>query len=110
MLGMRFGLAVLVLTATTGLAGAQTATGPRDSNMPDPKNVPAEKVAPPDQAITGSTSGQTLSDKLERTEGVITPPATGAADMRVPAPVPNPGTTRVITPPGTSPSDPIQPK
>ena len=110
MLRIRSGLAVLTLAATTGFAAAQGATGPRDPNMPDPKNVPAEKVAPPERAITGSTTGQTLSDKLERTEGVITPPATGAVDMRVPAPAPNPGTTRVITPPGTSPSDPIQPK
>ncbi len=85
-------------------------TQPRDPNMPEPKNVPAEKMAP-DMGTTGSTgSGETLSERLNRSEGVIKPPATAAPDMRVPAPVPDPGTTPVIPPPGTSPSDPLQPK
>ena len=85
-------------------------TQPRDPNMPDPKNVPAEKMAP-DRGTTGSTgSGETLSERLQRSDGVIRPPTTAAPDMRVPAPVPNPGTTPVIPPPGTSPSDPVQPK
>ena len=83
---------------------------PRDPNMPDPRNVPAEKMAP-DLGSTGSTgSGETLSERLSRSDGVIKPPTTAAPDMRVPAPVPNPGTTPVIPPPGTSPSDPVQPK
>ena len=107
MLGLRLGLAGLALAATLGLAAAQTAA-PRDPNMPDPKNVPPEKIAPADPGSTGSTGGN-LSKKLEQSEGVIKPPATGDANQ-VPAPVPNPGTTRVIPPPGTSPSDPVQPK
>ena len=85
-------------------------TQPRDPNMPAPQNVPAEKMAP-DLGSTGSTgSGETLSERLHRSEGVIKPPPTAAPDMTVPAPVPNPGTTPVIPPPGTSPSDPLQPK
>ena len=85
-------------------------TQPRDPNMPAPQNVPAEKMAP-DLGSTGSMgSGETLSERLSRSDGVIKPPTTAAPDMRVPAPVPNPGTTPVIPPPGTSPSDPVQPK
>ena len=100
--------AILAASAIAGAALAQTPTAPRDPNMPDPKTVPAEKMAPADPATTGGTGGS-LSEKLERSEGVIRPRATGDA-MSVPAPVPNPGTTRVIPPPGTSPSDPVQPK
>lgn len=100
--------ASVVLGAVSALA--QTGAQPRDPNMPDPKNVPAEKVAPPlDTTSTGSTR-ETLSDRLQRTEGVITPPATGTPDMTVQPPVANPNSTPVIRPPGTSPSDPVQPK
>jgi hypothetical protein len=94
------------LLATPAAAQMQ----PRDPNMPAPQNVPAEKMAP-DLGTTGSTgSGETLSERLQRSDGVIKPPETAAPDMRVPAPVPNPGTTPVIPPPGTSPTDPVQPK
>ncbi len=94
------------LLAAPALAQMQ----PRDPNMPAPENVPAEKMAP-DLGTTGTTrSGETLSERLQQSEGVIKPPATAAPDMRVPAPVPNPGTTPVIPPPGTSPTDPVQPK
>lgn len=89
-------------------AVAQTPTPPQQApNMPAPKDTPAEKVAPP---LSTDSTGPTLSDKLEKSEGVIKPPPTGDAEMRVTPPVPNPGTTIVIPPPGTSPSDPIQPK
>jgi hypothetical protein len=42
-----------------------------------------------------------LSDKLERSDGVIRPPANASPDITVPAPVPDPGTTPVIRPPGS---------
>jgi hypothetical protein len=99
------GLAALAFAAMTGTALAQGAA-PRDPNMPDPKTVPAEKIAPQEPGSTGST----LSDKLQASEGVIKPPATGTPEMTVRPPVPNPNSTPVITPPGTSPSDPVQPK
>jgi hypothetical protein len=75
--------------------------------MPDPKTVPAEKMAPQDPGSTGSTG--TLSDKLEKSDGVIKPPPMGS-EMVVRPPVSNPNSMPVITPPGTSPSDPVQPK
>ncbi len=73
-------------------------------NMPHPKQMPAEKVEPEkieprDPSSTGSTGGN-LSEKLERSDGVIRPSENATPDMTVPAPVPNPGTTPVIPAPG----------
>jgi hypothetical protein len=99
----------LVLAVSGAMATASLAqTQPQAPNMPNPQAVPAEKMAP-DMGTTGST-GETLSERLSRTEGVIKPPASATPDMTVPAPVPNPGTTPVIPPPGSSPTDPLQPK
>jgi hypothetical protein len=112
---MRYWKAIAVRGVIAALGGmvlsaavAQTPAPPRDPNMPEPKNVPAEKVAPPLSDSTSST-GQTLSDKLEKSEGVIAPPPMGTG-MIVQPPVPSPGTTPVIPPPGSSPTDPVQPK
>ena len=66
---------------------------PRDPNMPSLQNTVPEKID-----STGSTGN--LSDKLEKTEGVIRPSGNVDPGMAVRAPVPNPGTTPVITPPG----------
>jgi hypothetical protein len=103
------GLAALALAGMTATALAQAPAQPRAPNMPDPKTVPAEKMAPQEPGSTGSTGG-TLSDRLEKSEGVIRPPVTGTPEMTVRPPVPNPNSTPVIIPPGTSPSDPVQPK
>lgn len=62
---------------------------------------------------TGSVgrSDAPLSDKLERTDGVIRPPTNIAPDMTVRPPVPDPGTTPVIPAPGTPGGDPtVDPK
>ena len=102
---------IAALVALCGLVATSVTaqTQPQAPNMPAPNNVPAEKMAP--DIGTGSTgSGETLSDRLQRTEGVIKPPATATPDMTVTPPVPNPGTTPVIPPPGMSPTDPVQPK
>lgn len=104
------GLVAAGLALVAASASAQTGAQPRDPNMPSPNSVPAEKIAPPlDTNATGST-GENLSDKLQRTEGVIAPPTTSTPDMRVQPPVANPNSTPVIRPPGASPSDPVQPK
>ncbi len=70
-------------------------------NMPRSENMPAEKIEPSSPSVTGSTNS-TLSEKLEQTDGVIRPPETATPDITVPAPVPNPGTTPVIRPPGSA--------
>ncbi len=87
--------------AATGMA--QTPIQPQQApNMPAPQNTIPEKVAPSEPSSTGSTgSGGTLSDKLERTDGVIRPPSGIDPEITTRAPAPNPGTTPVIPPPGS---------
>lgn len=92
-------------TVTTALAQNPEVLNQQAPNMPPLQQMPAEKVAPngvqpQDPPSTGST-GNSLSDKLQQSDGVIRPPATATPDMRVPAPVPDPGTTPVIPPPGS---------
>jgi hypothetical protein len=42
-----------------------------------------------------------LSEKLEATDGVIRPPSGIDPGITAPAPVPDPGTTPIIPPPGS---------
>jgi hypothetical protein len=65
----------------------------------DPQTTVPEKIDPPLRR-DGETTG-TLSDRLKDSRGVIAPPAGMDPGIRVPAPVPDPGTTPVIPPPGT---------
>jgi hypothetical protein len=97
----RFLIVPLMLAGSLTVASAQTpqVLQQQAPNMPAPKDMPAEKIEPADPSSTGSTG--TLSDKLEKSDGVIRPPANAAPDMTVPAPVPNPGTTPVIPAPGS---------
>ncbi len=95
---------ILILAAmvTGGFTAAMAQTPSLQQhapNMPPLDKMPAEKVEPHDPGTTGSTG--TLSDKLEKSDGVIKPPTSATPDMTVPAPVPNPGTTPVIPPPGS---------
>jgi hypothetical protein len=84
-----FALSVLVTGGSAGWAMAQV-TNPAG-------------VAP--------QGGGTLSEKLERTDGVIKPRENVDPDITTPAPVPNPGTTPVIPPPGSPGGNPsVQPK
>jgi hypothetical protein len=92
-------LAVMTAGGVTGALAQAPVLPPQAPNMPAPKDMPAEKIKPSDPSETGSTG--TLSDKLEKSDGVIRPPATATPEMTVPAPVPNPGTTPVIPPPGS---------
>ncbi|WP_243374001.1 hypothetical protein [Microvirga solisilvae] len=99
---------ILVLSLiAAGCAGTAMAQNPnvlnqQAPNMPPLQQMPAEKVDPNGvQTEDPPSTGSTLSDKLEQSDGVIRPPATATPDIRVPAPVPNPGTTPVIPPPGS---------
>ncbi|MGO4525478.1 hypothetical protein AB4097_11515 [Microvirga sp. 2MCAF35] len=105
---------VLVLSTilAAGLGTAALAQNPevlkqQAPNMPAPSQMPAEKVEP-DSNLSGQNNGpaetgstNTLSDKLERSDGVIRPPANISPDNTVRPPVPNPGTMPVIPPPGS---------
>lgn len=56
---------------------------------------------PLEQPKPGATApGQTLSDKLDQTNGVLKPPAN--VDPEIHKPTPNTGTMPVIPPPGTA--------
>ena len=62
--------------------------------MPAPQNTVPEKI---DQS--GATG--TLSEKLEKTDGVITPRSNVDPGIAAKPPVTDPGTTPVIPPPGS---------
>ena len=93
-----------VLAGMAAPALAQTTPG-----APGTDQFIPEKDRSRPQDLPGN-SQQRLSDKLDKSGGVIKPPADVEPKMPTPAPVPNPNSTPVITPPGTSPSDPVQPK
>jgi len=91
----------------------------KQSGPANPKKTIAEKIAPPqkgrpdrpDAGASGAGQGEPLGQKLGRTDGVIRPPETVDPHVQVAPPVPEPGTTRVIPPPGSpgNPS-PVRPK
>jgi hypothetical protein len=90
---------IVMAGLVVGVTPVAWAQGP-----PQPaETLKSESTGPQDPRSTGSVgrSNAPLSDKLERTGGVIRPPADIAPDMAVRPPVPDPGTTRVIPPPGT---------
>lgn len=81
----------------------------------DPKRtIPEEIEKTPRQSVPragGPSADETLSEQLDRNQGVIKPPQGVDPGIKVPAPVPNPNSTPVIPPPGSpgNPS-PVQPK
>jgi hypothetical protein len=110
---MNFVRALVIAVATGGLSAAALAQTPiqppRDPNMPAQKDTIPEKVVPQDPSTTGSTgSSGTLSDKLEKSDGVIKPPPTGSGMVIKP---PQTGTMPVIPPPGSPGGNPrVEPK
>jgi hypothetical protein len=109
---------ILILSAmlSGGLGAAALAQTPirppQAPNMPPSESTIPEKIEPQAPSATGSVGpGSSLSDKLEATGGVIRPPADIDPGITTPAPVPNPGTTPVIRPPGSAPGNQaIEPK
>ena len=100
---MTFVRALVIAVATGGLSAAALAQTPiqppRDPNMPASKDTIPEKVVPQDPSTTGSTGSKgTLSDKLEKSDGVIKPPKMGSGMVVKP---PETGTMPVIPPPGS---------
>jgi hypothetical protein len=87
------------------MAGVAAGTMPMAHAQGQPQTsetLKTESTGPQDPRSTGSVgrSNAPLSEKLDRIDGVIRPPANIAPDMTVRPPVPDPGTTRVIPPPG----------
>src|SRR5688572_28624351 len=98
-----FAASALPVTSTP----VQAQAGTEAPAPADPRKIIPEKMEP--EALL--PRNEPLSDKLGRTDGVITPPSDTTPSMTVPAPVPDPGTTPVIPPPGSpgNPS-PVRPK
>lgn len=86
-------VAALGLISSTGVASAQLVA-------PKPDTPQSESTGPQDPRSTGSTtrSNESLSERLNETGGVIRPRKDIAPDMAIRPP--DPGTTRVIPPPG----------
>jgi hypothetical protein len=104
---------LLISVAAAGLVAGTPRTGVAQGQPHSSETLKTESTGPQDPRSTGSVgrSDAPLSDKLERTDGVIRPPTNIAPDMAVRPPVPNPGTTPVIPPPGTPGGDQsIEPK
>lgn len=101
--------ATLCLAGLLGLASvpalAQTTPGAPGTDQVIPEK---DRSRPQDQP---GTANQSLSDKLDKSGGVIKPPADVDPKMAKPAPVPNPNSTPVIPPPGSPGGNPdVKPK
>ena len=102
-------LAVCLGGASSTLA-AQGAPGASSPPSPDPKQSIPEKMEPPTEgnssrtapeADNGGAGSDTPNRKLDRGDGVIEPPRNVDPGAAIVPPVPDPGTTRVIPPPGS---------
>lgn len=68
-----------------------------DPKLPAPQEQVPERVRP-----ESGTTGSTLSEKLEKSDGVIKPPAGVDPEIKTIAPEPTPNSTPVIKPPGNA--------
>jgi hypothetical protein len=69
--------------------------------QPAGKDAPKTPPQDPNSTQSDTRRGETLSERLDRNNGVITPPSGTDPGIAVPAPVPNPNSTPVIPPPGS---------
>lgn len=106
---IRTAAAIAISAGLSTAAFAQTnpvQPQPRDPNMPAQHNTVPEKIEP---NATGSTG--TLSDKLNKSDGVIKPQTNVDPGITTTPPAPNAGTMPVIPPPGSPGGNPnVQPK
>jgi hypothetical protein len=94
----------LLLTAVV-MAGGVAGTTPiarAQGQVQTSETLKSDSTGPQDPRSTGSVgrSDEPLSEQLDRTDGVIRPPADIAPDMTVRPSIADPGTTLVIPPPG----------
>jgi hypothetical protein len=96
--------APLCAGAVTAILLAGMSPSPAQTSAPmlsSPQTPQSESTGPQDPRSTGSMnrSNESLSERLDQNDGVIQPPTDTTPDMAIrPA---DPGTTRVIPPPGT---------
>ena len=102
------GMALVAMTLIVKPAAAQNTVAPQ---IIDPKACLDQERLRPGNGIAQQpgASNQTLSEKLDRTEGVICPPL--GVDPEIAVPPPGGGKTSVIPPPGSPGGDPtVRPK
>ncbi len=80
------GRRILVVVAAFALAGSPDVS---EAQAGSPKPPAADENPRGPGADRNSGSGETLGERLDRTDGVIRPPENIAPDMRVPAPQPD---------------------
>lgn len=98
--GILAGAALLAATA-----GAQAQRG--EPSVPQPRPPTGDRLPAPD--TNAPRSGESLSDTLERNDGVVRPPPGVVPDNTIPPP--EQGRIRVIPPPGSPEGDPkVRPK
>jgi hypothetical protein len=94
-----------MLAGTSFPAVAQTTPGAPGTDQVIPEK---DRTRPADQP---GNAQQSLSDKLDKSGGVIKPSGDIDPKMAKPAPVPNPNSTPVIPPPGSPGGNPdVKPK
>jgi hypothetical protein len=110
----RAAVALSALLLGAGFVVAQERQTPPPQQRPpavDPKAcAPGDRLQPgsPNPSAPSATTGENLSDRLARTDGVICPPN---VDPDIRAPTPDAGKTPVIPPPGSPGGDPaLRPK
>src|SRR5215469_4262285 len=96
----------LVLVALSVLPCGAQSTAPQCQQAQRPQPAQPRNGGAPQQADRGD---QNLSEKLDRSEGIICPPAN--VDPQIDTPPPAGGKTPVIPPPGSPGGDPtVRPK
>ncbi len=88
------------LMSTAALA--QDPSVPQRGQDSDPKLPPPQEQVPEKVRPESGNSGATLSEKLEKSDGVIKPPAGVDPEIKTIAPEPTPNSTPVIKPPGNA--------
>ncbi len=87
-------IAALLLSATPALSEGR----PPPETDTSKACSPSDRLQRTDRGPSSPTTGEDVSDKLARTEGVICPPD---VDPGIKAPTPEAGTMPIIPPPGS---------
>ncbi|ACB79117.1 conserved hypothetical protein [Methylorubrum populi BJ001] len=94
--------AALFAALAGGAAFAQDPSVPQRGQDSDPKLPAPQEQVPEKVRPESDTTGSTLSEKLEKSDGVIKPPAGVDPEIKTIAPEPTPNSTPVIKPPGNA--------
>ena len=92
---------VAAIALLSSAALAQAGVPELKPQTPEGAKPPAESTSPPADPSTGDNRPNVpLTEKLKEGEGVLEPPRGMDPEIEREAPVPNPGTTPVLPPPG----------